>query len=64
MMEEFVSKFGTQLIRFVTRYNIVQKTEFNKKTVVDTGRVFSNGSGSIYSKRLHGQRENRKFSFA
>jgi len=35
MMEEFVSALGTQLIHFVPRDNIVQKAEFNKKTVVE-----------------------------
>jgi nitrogenase iron protein NifH len=35
MMEEFVSELGTQLIHFVPRDNIVQKAEFNKKTVVE-----------------------------
>jgi nitrogenase iron protein NifH len=34
MMEEFVSALGTQLIHFVPRDNVVQKAEFNKKTVV------------------------------
>jgi nitrogenase iron protein NifH len=35
MMEEFVSALGTQLIHFVPRDNIIQKAEFNKKTVVE-----------------------------
>jgi nitrogenase iron protein NifH len=35
MMEEFVSALGTQLIHFVPRDNIVQKAEFNKKTVIE-----------------------------
>ena len=35
MMEEFVKKIGTQLIHFVPRDNIVQKAEFNKKTVME-----------------------------
>jgi vanadium nitrogenase iron protein len=35
MIEEFVSALGTQLIHFVPRDNIVQKAEFNKKTVVE-----------------------------
>jgi nitrogenase iron protein NifH len=35
MMEEFVSELGTQLLHFVPRDNIVQKAEFNKKTVVE-----------------------------
>lgn len=35
MMEEFVSELGTQLIHFVPRDNIIQKAEFNKKTVVE-----------------------------
>jgi len=35
MMEEFASALGTQLLYFVPRDNIVQKAEFNKKTVVE-----------------------------
>jgi nitrogenase iron protein NifH len=35
MMEEFVQALGTQLIHFIPRDNIVQKAEFNKKTVVE-----------------------------
>jgi nitrogenase iron protein NifH len=33
-LDEFTSAIGTQLIHFVPRDNIVQKAEFNKKTVV------------------------------
>lgn len=35
LMEEFVSAIGTKLIHFVPRDNIVQKAEFNKKTVTE-----------------------------
>ncbi len=35
LMEEFCKRIGTQMIHFVPRDNIVQKAEFNKKTVVD-----------------------------
>ncbi|AKG34369.1 nitrogenase iron protein [Paenibacillus durus] len=35
LMEEFTSKLGTQLIHFVPRDNIVQKAEFNKKSVIE-----------------------------
>jgi hypothetical protein len=35
LMEEFCERLGTQLIHFVPRDNIVQKAEFNKKTVVE-----------------------------
>jgi len=35
LLEEFCERIGTQLIYFVPRDNIVQKAEFNKKTVVD-----------------------------
>lgn len=35
LMEEFTSSIGTQMIHFVPRDNIVQKAEFNKKTVVE-----------------------------
>lgn len=35
LMEEFTSKLGTQMIHFVPRDNIVQKAEFNKKTVIE-----------------------------
>jgi nitrogenase iron protein NifH len=35
LMEEFCSAIGTQMIHFVPRDNIVQKAEFNKKTVIE-----------------------------
>ena len=35
LMQEFTSAIGTQMIHFVPRDNIVQKAEFNKKTVVE-----------------------------
>ncbi|MBZ9570704.1 nitrogenase iron protein [Methanobrevibacter sp. TMH8] len=35
LMEEFCKRLGTQMIHFVPRDNIVQKAEFNKRTVVD-----------------------------
>lgn len=35
LMEEFTSKLGTKMIHFVPRDNIVQRAEFNKKTVVE-----------------------------
>ena len=35
MMEEFAAALGTQLLYFVPRDNIVQKAEFNKKTVIE-----------------------------
>ncbi len=35
IMEEFCERLGTQLIHFIPRDNIVQKAEFNKKTVVE-----------------------------
>jgi nitrogenase iron protein NifH len=35
LMDEFTSAIGTQMIHFVPRDNIVQRAEFNKKTVVD-----------------------------
>jgi nitrogenase iron protein NifH len=34
-LEEFTSAIGTQMIHFVPRDNVVQKAEFNKKTVVE-----------------------------
>lgn len=34
-LEEFTAAIGTQLIHFVPRDNVVQKAEFNKKTVVE-----------------------------
>jgi nitrogenase iron protein NifH len=34
-LHEFTEAIGTQMIHFVPRDNIVQKAEFNKKTVVD-----------------------------
>lgn len=35
MMEEFCAALGTQLIHFLPRDNIVQKAEFNKKSVIE-----------------------------
>lgn len=35
LIEEFVKLLGTQMIHFVPRDNIVQKAEFNRKTVVE-----------------------------
>jgi nitrogenase iron protein NifH len=35
LMDEFTTKLGTKMIHFVPRDNIVQKAEFNKKTVVE-----------------------------
>jgi nitrogenase iron protein NifH len=35
LMDEFTEALGTQLIHFVPRDNIVQKAEFNKKTVIE-----------------------------
>ncbi|MNI36287.1 Nitrogenase iron protein 1 [compost metagenome] len=34
-LEEFTASIGTQMIHFMPRDNIVQKAEFNKKTVVE-----------------------------
>lgn len=34
-LEEFTASIGTQLIHFMPRDNIVQKAEFNKKTVIE-----------------------------
>ena len=34
-LEEFTASIGTQMIHFVPRDNIVQKAEFNKKTVTE-----------------------------
>jgi len=34
-IEEFTDAIGTQMIHFVPRDNIVQKAEFNKKTVTE-----------------------------
>ncbi|NLM02945.1 MAG: nitrogenase iron protein [Methanothermobacter wolfeii] len=35
LLEEFCEKIGTQMIHFIPRDNIVQKAEFNKKTVIE-----------------------------
>ena len=35
LVEEFCERIGTQMIHFVPRDNIVQKAEFNKKTVIE-----------------------------
>ncbi|VBB09553.1 nitrogenase iron protein subunit nifh/protochlorophyllide reductase subunit chll [Lucifera butyrica] len=35
LMEEFCTALGTQMIHFVPRDNIVQKAEFNKKSVIE-----------------------------
>jgi nitrogenase iron protein NifH len=34
-IEEFAAAIGTQMIHFVPRDNVVQKAEFNKKTVIE-----------------------------
>jgi nitrogenase iron protein NifH len=34
-IEEFAAAIGTKMIHFVPRDNIVQKAEFNKKTVIE-----------------------------
>lgn len=34
-LEEFTAAIGTKMIHFVPRDNIVQKAEFNKKTVTE-----------------------------
>ncbi|NTV08669.1 MAG: nitrogenase reductase, partial [Chlorobium limicola] len=34
-VEEFAAAIGTQMIHFVPRDNIVQKAEFNRKTVIE-----------------------------
>lgn len=55
LMEEFCNRLGTQMIHFVPRDNIVQKAEFNKKTVVDfdekcnQANEYSNLAGKIIS---------------
>ena len=35
LLDEFTTAIGTQMIHFVPRDNVVQRAEFNKKTVVD-----------------------------
>ncbi len=35
LMDDFTTNLGTKMIHFVPRDNIVQKAEFNKKTVVE-----------------------------
>ncbi|BAZ99555.1 Nitrogenase iron protein 1 [Methanothermobacter sp. EMTCatA1] len=35
LLEEFCERIGTQMIHFVPRDNIVQKAEFNKKSVIE-----------------------------
>jgi nitrogenase iron protein NifH len=35
LLQEFCEKIGTQMIHFVPRDNIVQKAEFNKKSVIE-----------------------------
>ncbi|WP_420240043.1 nitrogenase iron protein [Telmatobacter bradus] len=35
LMDEFTTRLGTKMVHFVPRDNIVQKAEFNKKTVVE-----------------------------
>jgi nitrogenase iron protein NifH len=34
-MAEFTKRLGTKMIHFVPRDNIVQRAEFNKKTVIE-----------------------------
>jgi len=35
LMADFTEKLGTQMIHFIPRDNMVQKAEFNKKTVME-----------------------------
>ncbi|CAH2603960.1 Nitrogenase iron protein 2 [Rhodovastum atsumiense] len=58
-LEEFTSAIGTQMIHFVPRDNIVQKAEFNKKTVTE----FDPESNQAQEYRTLAQKiiENEKF---
>lgn len=57
LMEEFCKRLGTQLIHFVPRDNIVQKAEFNKKTVVDFDETCNQAGeyGTLASKIINNE---------
>ena len=59
LLKDFCDKIGTQLIHFVPRDNIVQKAEFNKKTVTE----YAPGENQAleYSELAHKIIENKSF---
>lgn len=59
LMEEFTSAIGTQMIHFVPRDNVVQRAEFNKKTVVDYDA--SETQAAEYGELAHKIIENKMF---
>ena len=46
-LDEFTAGIGTQMIHFVPRDNIVQKAEFNKKTVTEFDAGAESGQGIL-----------------
>jgi nitrogenase iron protein NifH len=58
-LEEFTAAIGTQMIHFVPRDNIVQKAEFNKKTVIEYDETCAQAKeyGELARKII----ENKKF---
>jgi len=59
LMEEFTAAIGTQLIHFVPRDNIVQKAEFNKKTVIEYDAACD--QAKEYGELAHKIIENKNF---
>ncbi|MDR3223569.1 MAG: nitrogenase iron protein [Methanobrevibacter sp.] len=59
LIEEFCSRIGSQMIHFVPRDNIVQKAEFNKKTVTDFDP--SVAQAGEYKELAHKIIENKNF---
>jgi len=58
-LDEFTSAIGTQMIHFVPRDNIVQKAEFNKKTVTEYDA--NENQAKEYSELAHKIIENKNF---
>jgi nitrogenase iron protein NifH len=59
LMSEFTKRLGTKMIHFVPRDNIVQKAEFNKKTVIEYDETCN--QASEYSELARKIIENKDF---
>jgi nitrogenase iron protein NifH len=59
LMAEFTKRLGTKMIHFVPRDNIVQKAEFNKKTVIEYDETCN--QASEYSELARKIIENKDF---
>ena len=60
LVEAFAKRLGTQMIQFVTRDNIVQRAEINKKTVVDYDPTAS--QADVYRSLAKNIIENKNFA--